>query len=844
MSIIEGNYDHLSVEQKWREHWEKTKPYAWNKDATRENSFVIDTPPPYASGTLHMGHVFGFIQADSVARYQRMKGKNVFYPIGFDDNGLPTERVVEKKIGKRASSMPRHEFRKLCNKVVDEIEAGFTESFKLTSLSLDWDQFYRTIDDRSTTISQMSFLDLYEKGFVYRTLQPTIWDPIDKTALAQADLEDKEKPGTMYELKFRTEKKEEIVIASTRPELLPACVAIFYNKDDARYKHLRNQFAIVPITGTKVPILPDEHAQIDKGTGLVMCCTFGDIADIDWWRKHKLPTRVILDQFGKICLKDKLKDQAFQFEETHLFDELIEKIEQKKVFEARAITAEFLKNQGVILSETQVVRMVKCAERSKAPMEILVTPQWAIKVLDKKQELIAKAKECKWHPEHMLHRMLNWINGISWDWCISRQRYFGIPFPIWYSKRKGEEGKVLVALKDQLPVDPTVDLPIGYKRDEVIAEADVMDTWATSSVTPQINSKAINDKFFIDADRHKKLFPADLRPQGHEIIRTWAFYTLAKSLMHADTIPWKNVMVNGWVLTKDKSKMSKSKGNVVSPVKLMKEKGTDVVRYWASCYGPGTDIIFSDDVFKNGRRLVNKLWNASKFVSTHTSALGVTKPSILKVNCDTDRWIISKLHDLVKAVSKSFDKFEYFAARSKTQTFFWKDFCDNYLELIKARIYDPENKNPTGQASAVHTCAFVLDVLLKLFAPFMPHITEEINNIVFERSTSIHAQGTWPRFEEIPYEKKSLVAGGFVEQILSVVRKFKTEEKISMKAEVELANIIPENNSITLTDFGDCLQDLKDATSTKDLLFNDNISKKVYKKYFTEDKNFFVAIYK
>ena len=844
MGIIDNNYDHLKVEQKWRAHWEKTKLYAWNKNATRETSFVIDTPPPYASGVLHMGHVFGFIQADSIARYQRMKGKNVFYPIGFDDNGLPTERVVEKKIGKRASSMPRHEFKKLCNQVVDEIEAGFTESFKLTSLSLDWDQFYRTIDDRSTTISQMSFLDLHEKDFVYRTLQPTIWDPIDKTALAQADLEDKERPGTMYELKFHTEKKEEIVIASTRPELLPACVAIFYNKDDTRYKHLHNQFAIVPITGTKVQILPDEQVQIDKGTGLVMCCTFGDMVDIDWWRKHKLPTRVILDQFGKISLKDKLQDQAFQFEETHLFDELIEKIEQKKVFEARGIMAEFLKNQGVVLSETKVVRMVKCAERSKAPMEILVTPQWAIKVLDKKEELIAKAKECKWHPEHMLHRMINWIKGISWDWCISRQRYFGIPFPIWYSKRKGEEGKVLTASKDQLPVDPTIDLPVGYTRDEVIPEMDVMDTWATSSVTPQINSKGISDKFFIDADRHKKLFPADLRPQGHEIIRTWAFYTLAKSFMHEDTIPWKNIMVNGWVLTPDKVKMSKSKGNAVSPLKLMNERGTDVVRYWASCYSPGTDIIFSDDVFKNGKRLVNKLWNASKFVSIHMNSLNITTPSILKVNCDTDRWIISKLHDLLKMVTKSFDEFEYFAARNKAETFFWKDFCDNYLELIKTRIYDPENKNPIGQTSAVHTCAFVLNVLLKLFAPFMPHITEEINSIIFESTSSIHSQGTWPRVEEIPYDKKAFIGGRLVEQILAVIRKFKTEEKISMKAEIELANIISDNASITLATFGDALQDLKETASIKTLLFNDKINKKVYKKYSTEDKNFSVIICK
>jgi len=844
MGIINKDYDHTSIEKKWREHWDKTKPYAWNKDATRENSFVIDTPPPYASGNLHMGHVFGFVQADSIARYQRMKGKNVFYPIGFDDNGLPTERAAEKEIGKRASSMPRHEFRKLCNQVIDKIEVDFAEVFKLISLSLDWDQFYRTIDDRSIAISQMSFLDLHEKNFVYRTLQPTIWDPVDKTALAQADLEDKEMSGIMHEIKFHTEKNEEIIIASTRPELLPACVAIFYHKDDSRYKHLQNQFAVVPICGTKVPILPDEQVQIDKGTGLVMCCTFGDMVDIDWWRKHKLPTRVILDQFGRISLKDKLKDQAFQFQGTHLFEELIEKIEQKKVAAAREITAEFLKNQGLILSQTPVVRMVKCAERSKSPMEIFVTPQWAIKILDKKEELIAKAKECKWHPEHMLHRMINWIKGLSWDWCISRQRYFGVPFPVWYSTRKGEEGKALIASKDQLPVDPTVDLPAGYTRDEVLPDMDIMDTWATSSVTPQINSMGINDKFSLDGKRHKQLFPADLRPQGHEIIRTWAFYTLAKSLMHENTVPWKNIMINGWVLTPDKAKMSKSRGNVASPVALIKERGTDVVRYWALSYSPGNDIIFSDDNFKNGKRLVNKLWNSSKFVSMHMNTLGITAPSISKVNCDTDHWVISKLHEVVGTATKAFDAFEYFVARSAAEAFFWNDFCDNYLELVKSRIYDPESKNPVGQASAIHTCAFVLESLLKLFAPFMPHLTEEIYATIFESSTSIHAQGSWPRAEQIPYDKKTLTAGGYVEQILATIRKFKTEEKLSMKVEISSINIVPKIETIAVADFGDSLQDLKGATNTQALSFNEKMGKRAYKQYVTEDENFSVDVYK
>jgi valyl-tRNA synthetase len=835
-------YDWRAAEQKWQAAWKSSKLYAWNEKAARKDTFVIDTPPPYASGTLHMGHIFGFVQADAIARYKRMTGKNVFFTLGFDDNGLPTERAVEKEIGRKASSMQRHEFRDLCMKVIAKIEAGFIESFSRIGLSIDWSQTYRTIDDRSVTISQMSFMDLYEKNLIYRTLQPTIWDTIDQTALAQADLEDKETPGTMYEILFKVSgTEEEILIASTRPELLPACVAVFYHPEDYRYTHLKGKIAVTPICGTHVAMLADEQVKPDKGTGLVMCCTFGDMVDIDWWRKHNLGTRVILDKFGRIALQDKLKDTAFAFQNTKLFEEMVALLEQKKVLEARTIMVELLKREGFLRGITPVNRTVKCAERSKSIVEILVTPQWSVKVLDMKQEILEKAAECSWHPNYMQHRMLNWIAGLNWDWCISRQRYFGVPFPVWYSKRPGEVGKILLPDVTQLPVEPTRDLPPGYKADEVTPERDVMDTWATSALTPQINSKGINNKFSLNPVRHEKLFPADLRFQGHEIIRTWAFYTIAKATMHEQSIPWQNIMINGWVLAPDKTKMSKSKGNIVSPTALLDDRGADVVRYWASSYSPGTDIALFEEAFKNGERLIKKLWFASKFVQLHMKQLNIKQGQLNHVQFNTDKWLISKLHTTVVTATKAMEIFDYLAARNATETFFWHDFCDNYLELIKARIYDDGGTNPAGRASAVHTCALALEIILKLFAPFIPHLTEELYSNLYDSTQSIHAAGTWPS-PFTGFEENSKF-GDLVVQILAVLRRFKTETKTSLKHTITSVNIQTEDTSgITAESFGNALEDLKQAGRINVLSFDAHIDKTDYMLYPLDDHKLTVCV--
>ncbi|KAJ6644955.1 Valine--tRNA ligase [Pseudolycoriella hygida] len=559
--------------------------YSWNPNEERENNFVVDTPPPTVSGQLHIGHVYSYTQVDFIVRFQRMIGKNIFYPMGFDDNGLPTERLVEKQKQVRAFNMDRQKFIDICREVVISEEEKFRCLFNQIALSVDWDLEYQTINPLSRKLSQMSFLDLIAKGEIYRNNQPILWDSVDGTALAQADIEDKERIALMNDIIFRTDNGNEIIIATTRPELLPACVAVFYHPMDQRYKHLQGHFAITPLVGNKVPILSDELVQIDKGTGLVMCCTFGDALDITWWKTHNLPLKIIIDKKGHINLPSHLP--------------LYEQLNGLKIKEARNKTVEILREEKLLVKQAEIMQTVKCAERSGAPLEILTTPQWFVHTIKHKDILMQRARELNWYPNNMRIKLESWISSIAWDWCISRQRYFGVPFPVWYSKRAGEEGKPLFADITQLPVDPLIDLPIGYLREEVEPDYDIMDTWATSSLSPQLNSYGISEKFNVDLERHNKIFPADLRPQAHEILRTWAFYTILKAQLHENKLPWQNIMVSGWCLASDRSKMSKSKGNIIVPEELLEQYGADVVRYWTSKSKLGADSAYSEDIIKN-----------------------------------------------------------------------------------------------------------------------------------------------------------------------------------------------------------------------------------------------------
>ncbi len=816
-----SKYKFSDSEKKWQEFWQKHGVYLWDKNETREKTYVVDTPPPTVSGQLHIGHVYSYTHTDFIVRYQRMKGMNIFYPMGFDDNGLPTERLVESRRKVRASSMNREEFIAICQDVVEVEEAKFHDLFNRIALSVDWNIEYRTISPISCKISQMSFLDLIQKDQIYRDSQPMLWDPVDQTALAQADIEDHEKTTFMNDIQFTTEGGAPIIIATTRPELLPACVAVLFHPDDTRYNKLAGKFAISPLFSVKVPLLADDMVDPEKGTGLVMCCTFGDQTDILWWRKHKLPTKIIFSKWGTIA--------GIEFDDTCIDKEKAEKFAMEivgmKIIQAREKIIELLKNEGLLLNQTERIQTVKCAERSGSPLEILTTPQWFIKAVNHKDELAKRSNELNWHPYSMKIKLDSWIQGVSLDWCISRQRYFGVPFPVWYSKRIGEEGKILLARPEQLPVDPLHDLPNGYARKEVEADKDVMDTWSTSSVSPQLSSHGIAQGFMMDQERHKALFPADLRPQAHEILRTWAYYTLLKSHLHENTLPWKNIMISGWCLASDRSKMSKSKGNVLVPDTLLEQFGSDVVRYWAASSRLGADTAYSVDVMNKGKRLVNKLWNAAKFVSQHFDKIPSEYKNVElselkdKICCDFDKYFITRLSVLVNAVTSEFEKYEYAGAMDQAEQFFWFLFCDNYLEITKTRAYDEENKNATGALSARLTLYHSLKIILKLFAPFLPHITEELYQLLYTCDDSIHKRHSWPVsnlvFNGVDKSSEQLI------DILEMVRKVKAKDNLSIKAPINYREIIGKKS---LSD--DLIADLQNVTSTMEIRFVSELSSK------------------
>ncbi|WP_333023014.1 valine--tRNA ligase [Wolbachia endosymbiont of Pentidionis agamae] len=753
--MLEEKYNFKDIEYKYNILWEGSKVYKWSY--TKNNTFTIDTPPPTISGKLHIGHIFSYCHTDFIARFQRMLGKDVFYPIGFDDNGLPTERLVEQIYKVRAREVGREKFTQMCHEVIDKSKQEFKELFKSVGISYDWDLEYHTISKEAITLSQMSFIDLYNKGYVYRKMQPILWDPVDRTAIAQAEIEDKIFESSLNKIVFSTEENEKIHIATTRPELLPACVAVFCHPEDERYIHLIGKKAVVPITEEKVPIIADDKVKIDKGTGLVMCCTFGDELDLYWHQKHNLPIKIIIDQDGKI--------NGSKFDE----------INGLKTVAARKKMIEILTRQELLVESTSITHSVKCAERSGAPLEILPTYQWFVKVLDQKEQILEKIKKCNWHPVSMRKRMEVWVEGLNWDWCISRQRYFGVQFPVWYSKRKGEEGKIILPEIQDLPIDPLRILPHGYSKEEIIADQDVMDTWATSAITPQLNALSINKELGLPSHRYSTIFPADLRSQSHEIIRTWAFYTILKAHYHADSLPWKNIMISGWCLADDKKKMSKSKGNIITPKSILDTYGADVVRYWAVNSRLGVDTVFSENIFRIGKRLVTKLWNASKFVSTFI--IKNQKLELNSINETMDKWILSKLYKVIKRATNNLLQFEYCEALNTIEEFFWKDFCDNYLELVKKRAYG-DTVSDEANLSAKQNLTYILNTILRLFAPFLPYVTEEIYHQLYSYD-SVHNRDNWPK--EPAYDRHSEEEGDSCIQILDLVRKVKADNSISVK---------------------------------------------------------------
>ncbi len=825
--------DFTAQQEKWGPYWEAQGVYHWDANETRENSYVIDTPPPTVSGHLHMGHVYSFTQTDFMARFQRMRGKNVYYPVGFDDNGLPTERLVEKERNIRAVDMTRDDFIAICHEVVDKAEDVFRSLFRTLAYSFDWRTEYKTISAHARKTSQMSALHLYSQGDLYRSVQPSLWDPVDRTAIAQAEIVEKEQNGVMYDIPFTTEDGDEIMIATTRPELIVACVALMCHPDHPRSKELAGKKAYSALFEVEIPIIADERVDLDKGTGFVQCSTFGDLTDMEWWKQYKLPLRIVVGRDGLLRDMEGLGQAGWISRKPEQAQSAVAELTGMHVRKAKTKIVELLREASLIRGERNVVQAIPSAERSGSPLEIIVTPQWMIKILDKKDLLLAKGREMHWHPDYMRLRYEDWVNNLKWDWGISRQRHFGVPLPFWYSKRAGEEGKIIAASIDELPVDPLTTPPRGYTMDEVTPEKDVMDTWATSSVSPQIQSHGLADGFMLDAERHAKLFPADLRPQGHDIITTWAFYTTVKATLHQNSVPFKNLAISGWCLAADKTKMSKSKGNVITPQQILENHSVEAIRYWAGNFKLGRDTIYSEDILKVGKRTLMKLWNASRLVGLHITTLNPDYKNAADavaheiIHSTFDRWIIGQLHHTIETATAHFNEYDYTAALEAIEKFFWKDYCDNYLELAKGRLYGDFGEARDMQ-SAKHTLYYVHHGVLSLFAPFFPYMTEDLFHDLYAdlatQDISIHARGSWPDSAHYLYSEMVANEANGALDVLSAVRKLKSASSLSMRVPITMLHVssAPEQTT-TWEQIESCWPDLQNAVNAAAITWHTNL---------------------
>ncbi len=800
------------IEEKWAKSWQDSGTYSFDRTKTRDQIFSIDTPPPTVSGSLHVGHVFSYTHTDCIARYKRMRGFEVFYPMGWDDNGLPTERRVQNYFGVRCDpSLPyqvdytppekpdakkqepisRKNFIELCEQLTIEDEVVFEDLWRRMGLSVDWAQTYQTIDQNAQRVSQLAFLRNLARGEAYQSEAPTLWDVTFRTAVAQAELEDREVPGAFHRIGFSptSDQGDTVFIETTRPELLAACVALVAHPDDPRYKSLFGTNVITPVFGVEVPVMAHTLADPEKGSGIAMVCTFGDLADVTWWRELQLPTRPIVGWDGRIT------SQTPPWITTRAGKERFAAIAGATSFTAKQRMVEVLRESGDMVGEPKAItHQVKFFEKGDKPLEIVTTRQWYIANGGRdpklREELLARGREITWHPPHMLVRYENWVGGLNGDWLISRQRFFGVPVPIWYvldSDGNPDYERVLAPSEAELPIDPSSDVPAGYTEDQrnqpsgFMGDPDVMDTWATSSLTPQIAGG-----WERDPDLFERVFPMDLRPQAHEIIRTWLFSSVVRADLENNELPWQHAAISGWILDPDRKKMSKSKGNVVTPMDMLDEYSSDAVRYWAASGRPGTDTAFDIGQMKIGRRLAIKLLNASKFaltLSQLSSDLDLTNITAASISEPVDQALIAKLAATVESATKAFEEFNYAKALDATETFFW-EFTDDYVELVKERAYGEREVVNTESARA--TLLVTLDTLLRLFAPFLPFTTEETWSW-FNRD-SIHTSH-WPDSDAL----RALASSGdkaalaTATEALRMIRKAKSEAKLSMRAVVSVA---------------------------------------------------------
>jgi valyl-tRNA synthetase len=793
------------LEQKWMARWDADGVYRFDRTRPRADVFSIDTPPPTVSGSLHVGHVFSFTHTDVVARFQRMRGKAVFYPMGWDDNGLPTERRVQNffgvrcdpslpydpsftapdKPGKHAMPVSRPNFIELCGRLTAEDEKAFERLWRYLGLSVDWSMTYATIGRGAQRISQLSFLRLLQRGLAYQLEAPTLWDIDFRTAVAQAELEDREQPGAYHRIRFKSAASDRFLeIDTTRPELMPACVALVAHPDDARYQPLFGTDVVTPLFGVRVPVRPHALADPEKGTGVAMICTFGDLTDVIWWRELSLPVRAVIQANGTF---KPVTWGARGWESTDVSraQEHYDQLAGLTAAKARARIVDQLKASGDLLGDPRpITHAVKFYEKGDRPLEIVTSRQWFIKTMEFRDELLARGRELEWHPPYMQARYENWINGLAGDWCVSRQRFFGVAFPLWYRIRA--DGAVdydarLLPAEERLPIDPSTDVPDGFtpgQRNQpggFAGDPDIMDTWATSSLTPQIAARWEEDQDLIE-----RVFPMDVRPPAHDIIRTWLFDTVLRSHFDFNTLPWKHAAISGWVLDPDRKKMSKSKGNVVTPMGLLEEHGADGVRYWAASGRAGTDTAFDPGQMKVGRRLAIKLLNASKFVLANPNPHGLVTAAV-------DRGLLTMLARIVRDSTADLEAFNYTRVLERTETFFWS-FCDDYLELVKGRRYG--DQGPELAASANGALLTSLSTMLRLFAPFLPFVTEEVWS--WWREGSVH-RAVWPTSEEVlaaaggVEDDRGVEAVQFAAAVLGAIRKKKSEEQRPLKTPVARA---------------------------------------------------------
>jgi valyl-tRNA synthetase len=816
MSTVPDKPNLEGLEARWTAVWEASGIYRFDRSAGRAEVFAIDTPPPTVSGSLHIGHVFSYTHTDTIARYQRMRGRQVFYPIGWDDNGLATERRVQNYTGVRCDpSLPyadgfeppfhgdvpkdhravpvsRPNFVALCREVTHLDEQAFEDLFRQLGLSVDWTQLYTTIGETARRVSQRAFLRNLARGEAYQQDAPTLYDIDEGTAVAQAEMEDRDTKGAYHQLAFHRVANTgdlaadaggpatDLLIDTTRPELLASCVAMVAHPDDPRYQPLFGTTVCTPLFGVEVPVLAHRLADPEKGTGVAMICTFGDVTDVTWWRELNLPSRALIGFDGRLAAEtpEWITDDAGRA--------AYAEIAGKTPKQAQTKIVELLRASGEMLGEPRPIsHPVKYYERGTRPLEIVATRQWYIRnggrddVL--RDRLLARGTELGWHPAFMRHRYDNWVGGLNGDWLISRQRFFGVPIPVWY--RLDDDGnprydEVLAATEDRLPVDPSTDCPDGLTENQrgqpggFMGDPDVMDTWATSSLTPQIAGQWEDDP-----DLFARVFPMDLRPQGHDIIRTWLFATVVRSHHEHGTPPWTNAALSGWILDPDRKKMSKSKGNVVTPVHLLEQYGSDAVRYWAASGRPGVDTAFDEGQMKIGRKLANKLLNVSKFVlglgePDHTNLDAVTEP--------IDQALLARMDALVVDATRAFDNYDYARALERTEATFWW-FCDDHVELVKSRGYG--TLGPDAQRSALVSLQAALSCLQRLFAPFLPFVTEEVWS--WWQPGSVH-RAPWPSGLGVPGDPAQLDDASWV---LGEVRRAKTEGKRSMRAAVERATV-------------------------------------------------------